>query len=72
MSIRIPYLPQVYGNLSFLPYVLKFEYVNFTACVSVSKNSVENSADPDQTPHSAASELGLQMFALVCLSEYLK
>ena len=31
---------------------------------------VANSVDPDETPHSAASHLGLQ-FAQACLSEYI-
>ena len=53
LSIGTPYL------LTIL--VLKFEIVHSTTscCVSNIALSMANSVDPDQTPHSVASDLGL-------------
>ena len=40
-------------------------------CLYNSAGWVANSVDPDQTPHSVVSDLGLQ-FAQACLSQYLR
>ena len=65
LSIQTPQLLTIY--------VLKFEPVQFTTpmlCLKIA-GRVANSVDPDETPHSAASHLGLNcLHRPVCPNTY--
>ena len=58
--LDLPYLPYVLGHLYLYHSCPKFEIVHSFTCLSV-QNIVcmANSVDPDQRPHSAASDLDL-------------
>ena len=57
--LYIPFLPKVFGHLTIL--LLNFEEVHSATskCVKNIAVCMTNRVDPDQMPHSAASDLGL-------------
>ena len=65
LSIGTPYLRTMF--------ILKFEIVHSitSCCVLNIAVCMANSVDPDQMPHSAASDQGLHCFAKAYLSQYL-
>ena len=73
VSVTLPYLPQIFGHLSSLPYLFLDLNKNNLLPNVVSKiaGGVANSVDPDETPHFVGSHLDLHsLLRPVCLNTY--